>query len=66
VSKGCRGGTRGVESVRAGVEMYTGDKGEISRAYAWELKVYGIRVSNVRTRAVGEQEDMRVGVRNRQ
>ena len=61
-----------VESVRAGVEMYVGDKGGVSRAYAWKLKVYAqasrvyTGVSKARTRAVGEQEDKHMGIRNRQ
>ena len=40
-----------VESVRAGVEMYAGDKGGVSRAYAWELEVYA-QASKVYTEGI--------------
>jgi hypothetical protein len=40
-----------VESVRAGVEMYAGDKGGVSRVYAWELEVYA-QASKVYTEGI--------------
>ena len=59
----------GIESIRAGVETYTGDEGGVTKAFAWMLTAYAqvsrvYAVSKACTRAVGEQEDTHVGVRN--
>jgi hypothetical protein len=60
----------GIESARKGVETYVGDKGGVSRAYAWVLVAYAqalrvyIEVSKACRCAVGEQEDKRMGVRS--
>jgi hypothetical protein len=59
----------GIESIHTGVETYTGDEGGVTKAFAWMLTAYA-QVSRVYavlkacTRAVGEQEDTHVGVRN--
>jgi hypothetical protein len=60
----------GIESTHEGVETYMGDKGRVSRAYAWVLAAYAqasrvyMEVSKACRCAVGKQKDKRVGVRS--